>query len=446
MKRITKQAVVDRFDHEEPHAESRVGTEELDTPRAEDTLSQYLKEMGAIPLLKPKQERELVQRLDRLRQRYRRAAFWNWSVIARVIETFEQVQADERVLDRTVDVMTSLDLTADRIRERLPGHLRQLRELLAEGTAALRQFRQDGKAAAARRQRRLHRKKLRQAVRLAEELSPRTELLDAWTDELEHSTLKESVPGPVLERRRTLYRQARRELAEANLRLVVSIAKRYRNKGLAFGDLIQEGNSGLMRAVDKYDYRLGFRFGTYATWWIRQGVTRALADLSRTVRVPCHRMPTLAAIEEKRGELMVRHHREPDEDELAEAVGISRQELRVLSAVGRQPASLSEAFGDQGQTWVDMLSDQGEDSPADSAHHNLLQERIAEVLRGLAPRDREVIELRFGLKDGQARTLDEVAQRFGVTRERVRQIEMRGLLKLRQPERRERLEEFAAVR
>jgi RNA polymerase primary sigma factor len=442
-------------------------------PHADDALSQYLKEMGSIPMLKPRQERELTQRLAQLRTRYRHAILWNWSVIAQAVATFENIAAGELILDRTVDTVPSQGLTADRIRERLPQSLSRLRNLLAD-MADYRQSFASGDEQGQRHQRRANWAQLREAVRLVEELSPRTELLNQWGVELQRQAaqvnelvrqegpqsealralLAEAQMTPkelarlvrVQKQRRARYLQGRRELAQANLRLVVSIAKRYRNKGLPFADLIQEGNSGLMRAVDKYDHGLGFRFGTYATWWIRQGVTRALADLGRTVRIPCHQMTTLAAIEEKRGELTVRHGREPAEEEVAAAVGISREDLRVLSAVGRAPASLSEGFGnDQEQAWVDVLSDTSADSPAETAHHHLLQERIAEVLRALPPRDREVLELRFGLRDGQARTLDEVAQIFGVTRERVRQIEIRGLLKLRQPERRDLLAEFAGV-
>jgi RNA polymerase primary sigma factor len=315
---------------------------------------------------------------------------------------------------------------------------------------------------------------MREAVGLAEELSPRTELLNAWAEELRQKAQPprrrpqpaepyakdtsatgagEALPQEdlqrlvaVIQRRQSRYQQVRGELAQANLRLVVSIAKRYHGRGLAFGDLIQEGNSGLMRAVDKYDHRLGFKFGTYATWWIRQGITRALADQGRTVRVPCHQGATLAAIDRVRGELTTDLGREPTEEELAAAMRMPPQELRALIVVARPPVSLDEVFaGNDEQGWVANLSDGNPTGPGDAADHHLLRERLDEVLRSLAPRDREVIELRFGLRDGHAHTLDEVARRIGVTRERIRQIEARGLLKLRQPERRERLAKFSAA-
>jgi RNA polymerase primary sigma factor len=248
----------------------------------------------------------------------------------------------------------------------------------------------------------------------------------------------------VQKRRASVYHKARRELAEGNLRLVVSIAKRYRGRGLSFADLIQEGNRGLMRAVDKYEYRLNFKFGTYATWWIRQGITRALADHARTVRVPCHQVGMLAAIERVRGELSVRQGREPTVEEIAAVLGLTPEDTRSLRVVGRHPMSLHDPIGGDGERALeDFLNDPSAANPGQTVDQHLLRERMAEVLRSLAPREREVIELRFGLHDGHPRTLDEVAKVYGITRERIRQIEARGLLKLRQPVRSQRLAEFA---
>ena len=227
---------------------------------------------------------------------------------------------------------------------------------------------------------------------------------------------------------------------------MVSIAKRYRSRGLPFADLIQEGNRGLMRAVDKYEHRMGYKFGTYATWWIRQGITRALADHARTVRVPCHQVGTLAAVERVRGELSIASGREPTVEEIAAVLGVTPEETQSLRAVSRHPMSLHEPLGGDGERALeDFLDDPDATNPGQAVDQHLLRERIAEVLRSLTPREREVIELRFGLKDGQPRTLEEVARAYGITRERIRQIEARGLLKLRQPLRSQRLAEFAEV-
>jgi len=445
--------------------------EEAEVVSAKDPFGLYLQQMGSRRLLNRQQELELAQRLDRLRRRYRHAALCNASVLARVADTFESIQAGELSLDRTIDDVPSLGLTPEAIRKRMRRHVRKLRKLLAEAGEEFRRFLRARSAVERRHQRRAYWSRLRRAGALAEELSPRTELVNAWTDDLRRQsdllsalsqqrkelralmlqlqTTPDELDGllRVIERRRSAYQDARRQLAEANLRLVVSIAKRYRGQGLAFADLIQEGNSGLMRAVDKYDYRLGWKFGTYATWWIRQGVTRALADHSRTVRVPSHQVSVLRALERARGELTAQSGIEPALEEIAAAVGISPQEAHVLEIAGRQPASLDLSFaGDQDDgSLQDFLGDSAAPDMVREMDLHLLRERLDELLRCLAPRDREVIELRFGLKDGRPKSLDEIAQRFGITRERIRQIESRGLDKLRQPERSARLAGFADV-
>lgn len=452
-----------------------------ETLSADDALGLYLQQMGSVPLLNREEELELSERLERTRRRYRRAALWNWSVLAQVLDTFEQIRAGQLSLERTIDVVPSQQLDARRVSRRLPGHLTALRRMVEEAKAGF--VRILGSKAPASRTRLRHeqRRRLQQAVALAEELSPRTELLDRWAEDVKHraaqvgelvrqrkargsenpeqaerlhrlllevQALPEELAGlvRVLVRRRALYQQARRELAQGNLRLVVSIAKRYRGRGLPFADLIQEGNSGLMRAVDKFDHRLGYKFGTYATWWIRQGVQRALSDTARTVRVPCHQVAMLGAIDRVRGELLAEQGREPTMEQIAAVLEITSEEAKALRVAGRHPVSLNETFDEgDGHTVQDLLRDGHAANPAQAVDRQLLKERLAEVLSSLAPRDREVIELRFGLRDGQPRSLDEVATAFGVTRERIRQIEARGLAKLRQGERRERLAGFVDV-
>jgi RNA polymerase primary sigma factor len=451
-----------------------------------DPFTVYLRQMGATPMLSRPQELELAGRLDRLRRRYRRAALWNGEVLARVVETFERVRAGELLLERTIDEVPSLGLTADKLRTRLPRLLRKLRGAAGEAREAFRQVLRARSAGERARRRRAHRDRLRRAVALAEQLSARTELLDAWTAELlphatrmgelsrqpaikprsaaaraeaaarrkelralalRHQASAGALAGllRVIEARRSAYLEVRRQLAEANLRLVVALAKHYRGQGLPFADLVQEGNRGLMRAVDKYDHRLGWKFGTYATWWVRQGITRALADDSRTVRVPTNQVKVLRALERVRGELAARDGNEPAAEEIAAALRITPDEVRVLQTAGHHPVSLDAPFGDDSDDHClqDFLRDSGGTDFAGGMDRQLLGERLTEVLRCLAPRDREVIELRFGLRDGRQWTLGEIAGRLGVTKERVRQIEARGLEKLRHPDRATLLAGFA---
>ncbi len=405
---------------------------EEDTPSADDALGLYLQQMGSIPMLSRAEETELTTRLERARQRYRRAALSSWTVLARLVVTFERIQAAELSLDRAIDTVASLGLTGEAVRERLPHHLEALRALCEEARTA------DPRA-------RL--RLLRRAVGLAEELSPRTEFVDLWVEELKRRAgTCEDDPEElrrllrVVERRRRVYLRTRRELAEANLRLVVSVAKRYRGRGLPFADLIQEGNSGLMRAVDKFDHRLGFKFGTYATWWVRQGITRALSELSRTVRVPCHRLNLLRQIERVTRELTVAKGREPTLEEVAEELHISPEQTYSLRAAGRQTVSLDEPRGDEDRQGLEGLL--GDAQAGEDFDQHLLRARLDEALGTLAPRDREVLELRFGLRDGQPRSLEEIARAFGLTRERIRQIEARGLLRLRDPDRSGLLQQF----
>ena len=450
---------------------------------ADDALGLYLRQMGSIPLLNREKELALAKRLEYHRNRFRSAALLCPRVLARVLEKFEHIAGGHTPIDPNVDVYSSAELRLSRaqILARLGTDLPTLRTLLEQDATVFAEGVRDEYRGSRREWQtdRFHR--LAKCRKLVTELSPRTELLERWTDELNDladelkhlSIAHEEAIGPsdrarqerllreaecrasvtaeeitalvrVLRRRRLGYQSVRKELAEANLRLVVSIAKNYRNRGLPFSDLIQEGNRGLMRAVDKYEWRLEFKFGTYATWWIRQGITRALHDHARTVRVPCHQISLMARIEKKRGEISAATGREPTNEELAELLDIKAEDARSLRVVGRHPVSLNDAVGGDGERALeDFLSDGQIPNPGEHVDANLLKERIGEVLKSLAPREREVIELRFGLKDGTPRTLDEVAKQYGITRERIRQIEARGLLKLRQPTRSCRLEEFA---
>jgi RNA polymerase primary sigma factor len=468
--------------HDDAHDEHAERAESDHGP--DDALGLYLRQMGMIPLLKRDEELAMARRLENARERYRRAAFLCPTIIRRIQQTFTRVVQGQIQIDPTIDVVASLNLTRECIQKRMPAHLRSLAQLLKKHEEAFADYLKARSTDERHELRRKRWKLLRKASKLIGELSPRTELVERWHQEMlgpveELSTLARRLAASglrgerakgskrlrdamgklqatttelkmlarVLAERRRSYQKVRRELAEANLRLVVSIAKRYRGRGLPFADLIQEGNRGLMRAVDKYEHRMGFKFGTYATWWIRQGIQRALHDHGRTVRVPCHQVGALAAIERVRIELTGNFGREPTVEEIAAKLGSKVDETRSLRVVGRHPVSLHDPVGDDGERALeDFLSDTNVPNPGEHVDNLLLRERLTEVLRSLAPREREVIELRFGLVDGHPKTLDEVARIYNITRERIRQIEARGLLKLRHASRSSRLEPFTEER
>jgi RNA polymerase primary sigma factor len=239
------------------------------------------------------------------------------------------------------------------------------------------------------------------------------------------------------------YQQAKRELSEGNLRLVVSIAKKYRNRGLSFLDLIQEGNAGLMRAVDKFEYRRGFKFCTYATWWIRQAITRAVADQSRTIRIPVHMVETMSRVRNVSRQLLQELGREPTIEETARRSKTTVEEARRVLAMSRYPISLDRPVGNSEDShFGDLLPDGGAESPATGASQEMLRGRINKVLKTLSYREREIIKLRYGLGDGYSYTLEEVGHIFKVTRERIRQIEAKAVRKLQQPSRSQELVGF----
>jgi RNA polymerase primary sigma factor len=467
----------------EEGAEAEAPAEEESSSGSDDALGLYLRQMGAIPLLTRDKELALAQRLEHHRNRFRRAALLCARVLNRVTDKFEQIAGGQTPIDPNVDVYSSPELKLSRIQiqNRLGRNLATLKRLLAQEAQEFAAGVRDEFPGSMKVWKRVRLHRMNKCGKLAAELSPRTEMLERWTgdladvaDELRHHVKAHAAAGcphdrskaakalleatiragmtadefnaylKVIRKRRLAYQRVRRDLAEANLRLVVSIAKNYRNRGLPFADLIQEGNRGLMRAVDKYEWQKEFKFGTYATWWIRQGITRALHDHARTVRVPCHQISMRAKMERKRSEMSAATGREPSNEELALALGAKAEDTRSLRVVGRHPVSLHEPVGGDGERALeDFLSDHQTTNPGEHVDARLLKDRICEVLKSLAPREREVIELRFGLKDGTPKTLDEVARLYGITRERIRQIEARGLVKLRQPTRSQRLEEFA---
>jgi RNA polymerase primary sigma factor len=452
---------------------------------SDDPVRMYLTQMGEIPLLTRQQEIALAKEIEITRARFRRKLLECDYVIQAAVKVLRRVHLGELPFDRTVQVSVTDRLEKDQILGRFPHNLRTIEILLKRNRRDYAIASSKSRRMSERREawRRLGRRRLR-AVRLVEELGLRTQRIESMiraledfssrvdelkaqievhrkskstSEERQHlvaefrNILRAAQETPTSLRRRvaylktvyTQYQRAKRGLSEGNLRLVVSIAKKYRNRGLSFLDLIQEGNAGLMRAVDKFEYRRGFKFCTYATWWIRQAITRAVADQSRTIRIPVHMVETMSKVRNVSRQLLQELGREPTIEETAKAAGTAVDEARRVMAMSRYPISLDRPVGNSEDShFGDLLPDAGVESPAIGAAQEMLRGRINKVLKTLSYREREIIKLRYGLGDGYSYTLEEVGHIFKVTRERIRQIEAKAVRKLQQPSRSQELSGF----
>jgi RNA polymerase primary sigma factor len=459
--------------------------DEEDSRRIDDPVRMYLTQMGEIPLLSRPEEVALAKKIEVTRKRFRRKVLECDGALRQVVETLRRVRDGELPFDRTIKVSLTENLEKDKILQRMQPNLRTLEHLMEQNEQEFEKLLDPRTADDERRKiRRSLRVRRRKAVTLVEELSIRTqkvqplmkklEQISLRMDELEkqvadltgvrsakedranlekelHDLMALTLEEPgglrkraeIMRKRFTEYEQAKRDLSGGNLRLVVSIAKKYRNRGLSFLDLIQEGNTGLMRAVDKYEYRRGYKFSTYATWWIRQAITRAIADQARTIRIPVHMIETMSKLRNVSKKLLQEMGREPTIEETARAAGISVEETRRVMKISRHPISLDRPVGESEDSYFgDFIEDDTAESPVQAATQEMLKDKIEQVLKTLTYREREIIKLRYGLGDGYTYTLEEVGRIFKVTRERVRQIEAKAVRKLQHPVRSRQLEGF----
>lgn len=427
------------------------------TQTIDDPIRLYLLQMGGIPLLDREGEIESARRIELWRRRYRNELLGNDYVLRAAVNLLERVKAGTVRLDRTLEVSVTNTDEKQRLLKRLGPNLKTLRRIISENQRLFRQATSTTYRLSVRRKtwKQLVRQRGK-AIRLVEEmrlriqkLNPMLKQLRGFADRVGEVGVQEQRQILVglgetrhtLKRRlsrvgiyETKYDAAKRQLAAGNLRLVISIAKRYRNRGLAFLDLIQEGNAGLMRAVDKFEHARGFKFSTYATWWIRQAITRAIADQSRTIRMPVHMVDAMGRLRNLSRDFLQENGRQPSVEELAECSGMPLEDVCCIERMAHRLVSLDQPLGESEENAAgDFVRDTHEEDPLRGMNQHALQATLGKVLDELSYREREILRLRFGLADGYSYTLEEVGTIFGVTRERVRQIEAKAVEKLRQP-------------
>lgn len=457
-----------------------------DAPKlTNDPIRLYLSQMCEIPLLNRDQEISLAKKIEITRRKFRRAVLGNDFALRQTVEVLRKVAAGILPFDRTIKVSLTERLTKEQVGARMPHNLKTLDSLMEDNRRDFQGIirKSVSESEKARLRRGYQRRRLKSLV-LVEELSLRSRRVIPLMKQLEQFSqrmdylqsrighLQETGISPtelkrcVAELRHLImttqesprslrsrvddfkssfkeYEAVKRQLSSGNLRLVVSIAKKYRNRGMSFLDLIQEGNTGLMRAVDKYEYRRGFKFSTYATWWIRQAITRAIADQARTIRIPVHMIDVLSKLRNIQKRLTQELKREPSMYEIAEVAELSIEEVQRVMDIGRSPISLDRPVGEgEDNAFGEFIEDPSSDSPVRNASNGVLRDRIDSLLKTLTYREREIIRLRYGLTDGYSYTLEEVGRIFKVTRERVRQIEAKAVAKLQNPVRAQMLEGF----
>jgi len=458
------------------------------TKRIDDPVRMYLTQMGEISLLTRDEEIRLAKKIETCRYIFRRLTLENDYAIQSAVEVLEMVHEGDLPFDRTMKISTAEENAKEKIAARIPINLVTVRRLLDLNREDWLKLEEPGRKTKAMVRETMGRMRVRRRklATLIEELSLRsskvtpimrklhaiskkvkqlTKSLDAAAehpdryDSEDLMVMREELAGLrslVLMEPDELhtqcdriavafeeYEQAKRDLSGGNLRLVVSIAKKYRNRGLSFLDIIQEGNTGLMRAVDKYEYKRGYKFSTYATWWIRQAITRAIADQARTIRIPVHMIETMSKLRNIQKNLLQDLGREPTLEEISESAKLPLVEVRRVMKISRHPISLDRPVGESEDSYFgDFIEDEHAANPSDTATSDMLRTRIEQVLKTLTYREREIIKLRYGIGDGYTYTLEEVGRIFKVTRERVRQVEAKALRKLQHPVRARKLQGF----